>query len=140
MKNGLYKSASAYAPEGMACLRMYNIDGGKIIWRNVKRMRLSSAEAEDYQLMAGDVLVNRVNSRELVGKAAVIPDGLEVCVFESKNIRLRLRRDIVYPELVNYALTLGGRPHFTQNAQQVVGMASISQPQLAAFPILLPPL
>src|SRR5687768_9318645 len=91
MKNGLYKPARAYAPEGMACLRMYNIDGGKIIWRNVKRMRLSSAEAEDYQLMAGDVLVNRVNSRELVGKAAVIPDGLEVCVFESKNIRLRLR-------------------------------------------------
>lgn len=90
--------------------------------------------------MPGDILVNRVNSRELVGKAAVIPGALETCVFESKNIRLRLRHDLVYPELVNYALSLGGRHHFTQNAQQVVGMASISQPQLGAFPLLLPPL
>jgi type I restriction enzyme S subunit len=129
-----------YADDGIACLRMYNIDAGKIAWRDVKRMRLSEAELADYRLLPGDILVNRVNSRELVGKAAVIPDGLEPVVFESKNIRLRLDRQRVDPKFINYQFLLNGSQHFSRNAQQVVGMASISQKQLADFPVALPPL
>jgi len=90
MKNGIYRPASIYADDGVACLRMYNIDAGRVVWRDIKRMRLSESEVADYQLLPGDILVNRVNSRELVGKAAVTPEGLEPVVFESKNIRLRL--------------------------------------------------
>jgi type I restriction enzyme S subunit len=140
MKNGIYRPASAYADDGVACLRMYNIDKGSLIWRDIKRMRLSPEELAAYELMPGDLLVNRVNSRELVGKAAVIPDGLEPLVFESKNIRLRLNRNLVLPRFVNYQLLLGGQRHFSSNAQQVVGMASISQKQLGSFPVVLPPL
>jgi type I restriction enzyme S subunit len=110
------------------------------VWRDIKRMRLSEKELGEYELLPGDLLVNRVNSRELVGKAAVIPAGLERCVFESKNIRVRLRRDVVVPRFVSYRLQAAGTTYFTQNAQQVVGMASISQPQVARFPLPLPPL
>jgi type I restriction enzyme, S subunit len=140
MKNGLYKPASSYADDGVACLRMYNIEAGKIVWKDIKRMRLTSQEVDEYQLLPGDLLVNRVNSRELVGKSAVVPNGLQTCVFESKNIRLRLRREAVCPAFVNYRLLLSGSRYFTHNAQQVVGMASISQPQVAAFEIPLAPL
>jgi type I restriction enzyme S subunit len=140
MKNGLYKPADAYADDGIACLRMYNIENGSIVWQDIKRMRLSANEVQEYQLLPGDLLVNRVNSRELVGKTALIPRDLEQCVFESKNIRLRLRRQVICPALANYALILGGQRHFKQNAQQVVGMASISQPQIGAFPLRLPPI
>jgi len=140
MKNGIYKPSSSYADDGIACLRMYNIGDGKVVWRDIKRMRLSKAEISDYELLPGDLLVNRVNSRELVGKTVAIPDGLERCVFESKNIRVRLRRDLVFPEFASYALLSSGSRYFSQNAQQVVGMASISQPQVARFPLLLPPL
>jgi Type I restriction modification DNA specificity domain len=140
MKNGIYKPASSYADDGLACLRMYNIGDGKIVWRDIKRMRLSEAEIREYELLPGDLLVNRVNSRELVGKSVAIPTGLERCVFESKNIRVRIRRDLVSPEFVSYRLLSAGSRYFTQNAQQVVGMASISQPQVARFPLPLPPL
>ena len=140
MKNGIYRPASSYSDDGVACLRMYNIEAGKVAWRDIKRMRLSADEVEEYELKAGDVLVNRVNSRELVGKAVAIPESLERCVFESKNIRVRLRRDLVSPEFVSYRLLSAGSGYFTQNAQQVVGMASISQPQVARFPLPLPPL
>jgi type I restriction enzyme, S subunit len=140
MKNGLYKPASQYADDGIACLRMYNIDGGHIVWRDVKRMRLTAAELEDYRLLPGDLLVNRVNSRELVGKSALIPSGLEPTVFESKNIRLRVRRELVEPAFLNYRLLDAGSKYFNRNAQQVVGMASVSQPQVARFPVPLPPL
>jgi hypothetical protein len=97
MKNGIYKAASFYAEDGFACLRMYNIGGGKIVWRDIKRMRLSEDEIREYELLPGDILVNRVNSRELVGKAVAIPAGLERCVFESKNIRVRLRSELLQP-------------------------------------------
>ncbi len=137
MKNGIYKPASEYADDGMPCLRMYNIDAGSIVWRDVKRMRISDREFADYGLQEGDLLVNRVNSRELVGKAAYVPGSLEPSVFESKNIRVRLNRTTALPKFINYQLLARGSRHFANNAQQVVGMASISQGQLADFPIVL---
>jgi restriction endonuclease S subunit len=137
MKNGIYKPASEYTDDGMPCLRMYNIDAGGIVWRDIKRMRLSRQEQEDYGLREGDLLVNRVNSRELVGKSAYVPASMEASVFESKNIRLRLRRDDADSKFINYQLLARGSRHFANNAQQVVGMASISQGQLAEFPIVL---
>lgn len=140
MKNGLYKPASEYGEDGAPCLRMYNIDAGEIVWRDIKRMRVTLSEMEDYGLREGDLLVNRVNSRELVGKTALIPEGLEPSVFESKNIRLRLKTDRVLPKFINYQLLAFGRQHFSSNAQQVVGMASVGQKQLADFPIVLAPL
>ncbi len=142
MKNGIYKPRDAYCDDddGIACLRMYNIDAGQIVWKDIKRMRLSEDEKRDYGLLPGDLLVNRVNSRELVGKAAPIRRGLEACVFESKNIRVRLKRELADPQFVGFALQANGQSYFNRNAQQVVGMASISQPQVAAFPLPLPPL
>ena len=140
MKNGIYKPASAYAEDGYACLRMYNIGDGKLVWRDIKRMHLSKNELLEYRLLPGDLLVNRVNSRELVGKAAVIPEGIEPLVFESKNIRLRLVANKANPKFINYQLLLNGRRHFSTNAQQVVGMASINQKQLADFSVVLPSL
>lgn len=140
MKNGIYRPASFYSDDGIACLRMYNIDKGKIVWRGVKRMNLTEDEIVEYELLPGDLLVNRVNSRELVGKAAEIPTGCERCVFESKNIRVRLRKEAVVPAFVNYRLLLAGSDYFTRNAQQVVGMASVNQPQVAHFQLPLAPI
>lgn len=108
MKNGIYKPASSYAEDGLACLRMYNIGEGRIVWRDIKTMRLSEDEIREYELLPGDILVNRVNSRELVGKAVAIPMGLERCIFESKNIRVRIRRDLASPEYVSYRLLSAG--------------------------------
>ena len=137
MKNGIYKPASEYADDGLPCLRMYNIDAGSIVWRDIKRMRINDREFAEYGLHEGDLLVNRVNSRELVGKAACIPASLEPSVFESKNIRVRLDREKALPKFINYQLFARGSRHFANNAQQVVGMASISQGQLADFPIVI---
>jgi len=137
MKNGLYKPASEYGDDGVPCLRMYNIEAGSIVWRDIKRMHVSARELEEYGLHDGDLLVNRVNSRELVGKTACIPPSMGPSVFESKNIRVRLDPERAFPKFINYQLFARGRRFFASNAQQVVGMASISQGQLADFPIVL---
>lgn len=140
MKNGIYKPLSSYADKGVACLRMYNIENGKIVWKDIKRMLLDKDEIEEYQLLPGDLLVNRVNSRELVGKAAPILKDLEDCVFESKNIRVRLLSEFANTNFISYIFILTGQSFFNRNAQQVVGMASISQPQVSSLPIPLPTL
>ncbi len=140
MKNGIYKQKEFYSEDGIACLRMYNIENGVIVWKDIKRMILTDEELATYLLEPKDILVNRVNSRELVGKSAVIPDGLEPSVYESKNIRLRLRNNFVESTFVNYWFRIYSQGYFDKNAQQTVGMASISQSQLGSMPVPLVPL
>lgn len=136
MKNGIYKPANIYSDDGIACLRMYNIDSGKIKWFDIKRMNLAKEDIKEYRLLDGDLLVNRVNSRELVGKTAVIRKRNEPIVYESKNIRVRLKNGF-NSEYVNYWFLLSANKYFNRNAQQTVGMASINQQQISNFNIPL---
>ena len=139
IKNGIYKPKQFYTDDGIACLRMYNIEDGAIVWKDIKRMNLTKEEIKKYELIPGDILVNRVNSRELVGKAAPIPHGLEPCVYESKNIRLRLFAIHINSKYVGFWFRFFSQKHFSRNAQQTVGMASINQKQLSTMALPLPP-
>jgi len=138
IKNGIYRPPNVYSEDGVTCLRMYNIYEGRLLMVDLKHMRLTPAEIDEYELRPGDVLVNRVNSRGIVGKAACVPDNLGLLVYESKNMRLRFK-DGVHPQFATYWLNAIGIPHFARNSQQVVGMASINQPQVRDLPFRLPP-
>jgi type I restriction enzyme S subunit len=140
MKNGVYKTPDFYKDDGFPCLRMYNIEDGKIIWKNIKHMDLTEDEIKMYLLKHNDILINRVNSRELVGKSALITEKIEPCVYESKNIRLRMYNEEIKSQYVVCWLQVDAQKYFNLNAQQTVGMASINQDQIASMPIPLPPL
>ncbi|KKO20484.1 MAG: restriction endonuclease subunit S [Candidatus Brocadia sp.] len=141
MTNGIYKPDKYYDDKATACLRMYNIQEGKIILKNLKRILLSTDEIEKYKLEEGDILVNRVNSRELVGKAGIVEKLPEPIIFESKNIRLRLKRKLISPRYINYCfMTRIARDAFEDTAKQTVGMATISQPQIASLKVPVPTL
>jgi type I restriction enzyme, S subunit len=141
MANGIYKPGVFYSDDGIACLRMYNINSGKINFEKLKRMVLNDQEMRQYLLKYGDLLVNRVNSRELVGKAAVIPILTEPVIFESKNIRVRFDTDILLPDFVNILFQTKEVWRVWQgNAKQTCGQASVSQPQIAGICTPLPPL
>jgi type I restriction enzyme, S subunit len=135
MKNGIYKEKKFYSEDGIACLRMYNIENNKIVWKKIKRMNLTSEEIKEFQLLPNDILFNRVNSLELVGKSALITEGLEDCVYESKNIRLRLDMKKINPKFVYFWLIIAGSHYFYNNFQQTTGMASVNQTQLGELPI-----
>ena len=138
MTNGIYKPANYYDKSGIGCLRMYNIQGGKIVKNNLKRMILTDKELETYKLEENDILINRVNSIELLGKAALIQNNEEPLVFESKNIRLRLIGNL-NPEYINIVfLTTLIKDQILRNFKKVTGQASINQTQLTNFVIPLP--
>jgi type I restriction enzyme S subunit len=67
-------------------LRMGNIQNDKIDWKNLK-YSTDLKEIEKYKLVSGDVLFNRTNSPELVGKTAVF-DGSRQAIFAGYIIRL----------------------------------------------------
>ena len=135
MKNGIYKQKKFYTDDGIACLRMYNIENWSLVWKKIKRLDLTPKEISEYELKFDDILVNRVNSLELVGKSALIPKTIEKCVFESKNIRLRLKIQYIKPQLALFWLVVASKHYFYKNFQQTAGMASINQTQLGELPI-----
>jgi len=75
--------------EGIPILRMNNIVNGDLDISDLKYIKLSKKEFESLKLVKGDLLFNRTNSKELVGKTAVfnLDDDF---VFASYLIRLKI--------------------------------------------------
>jgi restriction endonuclease S subunit len=74
---------------GLPVLRMGNLQDGTIDFSSLKYLPRTHQEFPNLLLQPGDVLFNRTNSPELVGKAAVFPDGVGMASFASYLIRLR---------------------------------------------------
>lgn len=138
MKNGLYKP-SQFHGHGTPYLRMYNIFEGKINTNNLRKMELSDKEIKEYGLNEHDILFNRINTRELVGKSAVITKEFEGMVFEAMNIRIRVDSKIINPIFLNYFLqTKKMRRIMESECKKTVGMASIPQYQINRWQIPVP--
>src|SRR5512133_985520 len=66
-----YGSAAASKPKGkVPVLRMGNLQGGGLDWRDLVCTD-DPAEIRKYELRSGDVLFNRTNTVELVGKTSI---------------------------------------------------------------------
>lgn len=127
--------------EGIALIRMNNIDTrGELDLSNLKYVILTNEEAAKYRLEAGDLLFNRTNSRELVGKTGLW-HGQMPAVAASYLIRVRVNRDAVLPE---YAWAYMNCPFVKQlllnKARRAIGMANINARELRSLPIVIPDL
>jgi type I restriction enzyme, S subunit len=120
---------------------MYNIQERQIVLKDVMYIDVTPAELELYGLLEGDILINRVNSAELVGKAALIPPGLGDCVFESKNIRVRIDQDRALPAYIVYVLdTPEIKREVERKGKRAIGQVTINQDDLTELLIPLPTL
>jgi type I restriction enzyme S subunit len=139
-RNGLYKHADFFG-RGTQILKMFNILAGRLNLERVDRVELTDDELADYGLESGDILVNRVNTPELVGKCAVIPTELGASVFESKNIRVRLKFNEAEPNYVAHFLnTSFGHGTLCQGVKHAIGMATINNSDLRNCLLPLPPI
>jgi type I restriction enzyme S subunit len=139
-RNGLYKHADFYG-RGTPILKMFNLQGGQLNLNRVDRVELDPEELSAYQLESGDILMNRVNTPELVGKCAVIPADFGKAVFESKNIRIRLRGDLADSRFVAcYLNSPLGRPSLCRGVKHAIGMATINNADVRNCSVPLPAL
>ena len=74
---------------GTPVLRMGNIQNGRLDLRDLKYLHVTGRDRKKLLLKRGDILVNRTNSAELVGKCAVFDSECDFA-FASYLIRLRL--------------------------------------------------
>ena len=92
-QNGLYKPQSAYVQDkfGTPILRIDGFYNGKVTdFNNLKRLCCTDFEKERYLLVENDIVINRVNSIEYLGKCARISGLQEDTVFESNMMRFHL--------------------------------------------------
>jgi type I restriction enzyme S subunit len=139
-KNGIYKRESFYG-SGIPSIRMYNIEDFRLNPEGAPLLAVSNEELQRYRLKPGDIIFNRVNSRELVGKCAVIPNTISDMVFESKNMRIRVNLEKADPFYVCHFLSFPcGRHELEKYIIASVNNASINQDGLGQVQIPLPPL
>jgi type I restriction enzyme S subunit len=125
---------------GTPVFRMGNIQNGKLVTNDLKYLHLSPKERAKLLLKNGDILVNRTNSAELVGKCAVFDLEGEY-VFASYLIRLRLDTSRAEPKLIAaYINSPFGRTYMLSEKKQMTGQANVNATKLKALPIVLPSL
>jgi type I restriction enzyme, S subunit len=84
-------------------LRMMNFDDGRIIANELKYVDLNDSDFSTFKLQKGDILFNRTNSADLVGKVGIFElDG--DFVFASYLVRLRADERKVLPGYLNFYL------------------------------------
>lgn len=127
-------------PLGVPILRMGNIQNGRIDAADLKYLPIADKDRDKWLLQRGDILVNRTNSAELVGKCAVFAEDGE-WGFASYLIRLRLDANRADPRLVSaYINSPTGRAYMFRERKQMTGQANVNAKKLKALPLKLPPL
>ena len=135
-------SAKAHpGSSGVPVLRMGNItQDGEIALDDMKYLPKGHPALPSLRLRRGDLLFNRTNSSDLVGKTAIYSGKPPLCTFASYLIRIRLSARL-RPHFLMYALNgPSGRRWIGEVASQTVGQANVNGTKLAAFTFPLPPL
>jgi type I restriction enzyme S subunit len=119
---------------GVPVLRMGNIQDGKLTFTNLKFLPENHAEFPELMLKNGDLLFNRTNSPELVGKTAVFEGFSRPCSFASYLIRLRVAA--YQPRLLAAYLNSSiGRLWVRSVVTQQVGQANVNGTKLAGLAV-----
>lgn len=126
---------------GVPVLRMGNIQRGYMNYSDLKYIEMSGVELDRYRLVPGDILINRTNSLELVGKAATF-DGVDGdWIYASYLVRVEVDRALVLPEFVTAVINSRiGRHYVVQTARRAIGMVNLNAKEMAKFPMPLPTL
>lgn len=135
-----YGSATKSKNTGkIAVLRMGNIQNGRFDW---EKLVYSDDEKDNkqYLLKYNDVLFNRTNSPELVGKTAIYK-GEMPAIFAGYLIRLHRKEDLIDADFLNYYLNSEIALEYGKTVViSSVNQANINGTKLKGYPIPCPPL
>lgn len=126
--------------QGIPVIRMNNLVNGFLDVSDLKHIQLPGKVKDNLLLERGDILFNRTNSKELVGKCAVFKLEDEY-VFASYLIRVKVDNSKAIPDFVAYVINSKiGRQQIDALSRQIIGQANINSEELRSLKIPLPPL
>jgi len=119
-------------------IRMTNQINGKIVLKELQRVNIDKSQVEKFLLKRGDILFNRTNSFELVGRTAIF-DIEGDYVFASYLIRLRVDQTRLNPYFLNHHFNSDiTQQRLKSIATRAVSQSNISATRLKGFLIPLP--
>ncbi len=121
-------------------LRMNNITyGGELDLNDTKTIDIPDEELDKCTVRRGDLLFNRTNSKELVGKTCVYNRD-EMMVLAGFVVRVRLN-DRAFPEFVSAFLNTDFSKQMLLNmCKAAIGQANINAQELQNIGIYIPPI
>lgn len=121
-------------------LRMNNITfAGGWDLSSLKYVDLDERTQDKYMAVKGDLLFNRTNSKELVGKTAVY-DRDEPMAIAGYLVRIRMNEHGNPHYVSGYLNSAHGKKTLQGRAKSIVGMANINAQEMQDIPLLLPPM
>ena len=142
-QNGLYKPQSDYVQDGtgIPILRIDAFYDGKVTdLSGLKRLNCTDTERSRYLLVENDIVINRVNSLEYLGKCAWITGLIEPTVFESNMMRFHVDESRINPCYITRLLCSPFiYKQILNRAKKAVNQASINQRDVQNLKILIPP-
>jgi len=135
-----YGTSKVSETEGkLPYLRMNNITtDGYWDFKSIKYININESEKEKYIIKKGDLIFNRTNSKELVGKTAVYTDDKEM-VIAGYLIRVRTNKKANPWYIWGYLNSSHGKQTLFGLSKSIVGMANINAQELQDISILVPP-
>ena len=134
-----YGSSDKASLEGeIPILRMNNLTySGEMDLNNLKYITTAQAN-EKYLVKEGDILFNRTNSKELVGKTAVY-SGPEPMAYAGYLVRGRTKANFA-PEYISAFLNSPwGKEKLQSMCKSIVGMANINAKEFQSILLPIPP-
>jgi type I restriction enzyme S subunit len=121
-------------------LRMNNITRtGEMDFTDLKFMEIDAGELERYLVKPGDVLFNRTNSAELVGKTGVFRDHRPMA-YAGYLIRLRVNKENDPEYLGRFLNSAYSKRMLRGMCKSIVGMANINATEIQNMDIAQPPI
>ena len=124
-------------------LRVANIQGNKLDLRTKKYVDLDDKMVVKHEVMQGDIMLARaIGSKHHLGKCIVAaPPHDERWAFDSHLMRIRVKKEIIFPEFVQaYLDSSGGRYEFMKHTRRSAVQYNINTKEIAKVNIFLPPM
>jgi len=124
--------------QGWPMYRMNEIDG-VFLDRPERFVELTPKEYSAYRLQYDDVLFNRTNSFDFVGRTGILKRDVDA-VFASYLVRVRPNRSLILPEFLTvYLNTAFGVGQIRRRAMPSINQTNVSAAELKRIPIPLVP-
>lgn len=119
-------------------LRMNCQQDGKVILRDLQYVDIDDKIANTYRVRSNDILFNRTNSLELVGRTAIVEFDMDI-VFASYLVRISVHGRRLNSHFLNYFLNWETtQRELKKLASRGVSQANISAGKLKSFAIPIP--
>jgi type I restriction enzyme S subunit len=138
---GLSVKAEGEPRTGIAMLRMANIRDGRMDVSDLKYVDRAGIDVRAFTVQPGDILFNRTNSAELVGKAAVFDVADLKAVFASYLVRIACDEHLVSSRYVcGWMSSPWGRRWARTVRTDCSNQSNINVSRLQKMPVPVPPL